>query len=579
MHIDWDVPIRMDDGNILRADAYRPPKEGRYPVIMSYGPYGKGLAFQEGYPEQWNMLVREHPDVAEGSTNKYQTWETTDPERWVPDGYACVRVDSRGCGRSPGYLDPYSPRERRDYYLCIEWAAAQPWSNGRVGLLGISYFAITQWQVAALQPPHLSAIIPWEGAVDFYRDMSHHGGILCTFRKNWFPKQVKTVQHGVGTKGKTNPNNGQLVAGPETLSEEELARKRTDPGEDLYKHYLEDEYYLGRTADLSKIAVPILSCANWGGQGLHSRGNFEGFMRAASNEKWLEVHGLEHWTEFYTSYGLSLQKRFFARYLKREDNGWERTQPRVFLNVRTTNGGFVQRGEDEWPIPRTKWMRYYLGNEDSLGEKPSPVGGKIEYDPAGDGVTFSMLPIKRETEITGPSSAKLFVSSSTIDADIFLVLRLFAPEGKEVVFRGALDPHNPFAQGWLRASHRNLDQKLSLPFRPYHSHDKIEPLRSGEIYEVDIEIWPTSTIIPKGYRVALTILGRDYEYGGKGTTISTFANVLRGSGPFLHDDPRERPPDVYGGRVTVYFGERYPSSVLLPIIPTKQKFVESSSQA
>jgi predicted acyl esterase len=569
MRIDWDVPIKMDDGIVLRADVYRPPIDGRYPIIMSYGPYAKGLAFQEGYPDQWNMMIREHPDVVQGSSTKYVSWETADPERWVPDGYVIVRVDSRGCGRSPGFVDPYSPRERKDYYECIEWAAKQPWSAGKVGLLGISYFAITQWQVAALRPPHLVAIIPWEGAVDFYRDMARHGGILCTFRKNWFPKQVMNVQHGLGTRGRKNPNNGEPIAGPETLSEEELMKNRTDPGEDLLKHYLEDEYYLGRTADLSKITIPLLSCANWGGNGLHARGNFEGFMRAASKEKWLEVHGLEHWTLFYTSYGLAIQKRFFARYLKGEENGWEKTQPRVLLNVRTINDGFVLRGEDEWPIARTKWTRFYL-NKDKLVEASVSVTGKVEYDPLNNGVTFSTTPFERETELTGPSSAKLFVSSTTSDADLFVVLRLFAPNGREAVFRGALDPHNPLAQGWLRASQRKLDRNLTLPYRPYHVHDDSEPMTPYEVYELDIEIWPTSIIVPKDYRIALTVQGRDYEYGGEGTRISTFTNQLKGSGPFLHNDPRDRPPELFGGKVTIYYGENHPSSILLPIVPPKR---------
>lgn len=139
MRIDWDVPITMDDGLVLQSDVFRPPREGKYPVILSYGPYAKGLAFQEGYPDQWQRMANEHPDVVENSTNKYQNWEAVDPEKWVPDGYACVRVDSRGAGLSAGYLDPFSPRETRDLYLCIEWAGTQPWSNGHVGLLGISY--------------------------------------------------------------------------------------------------------------------------------------------------------------------------------------------------------------------------------------------------------------------------------------------------------------------------------------------------------------------------------------------------------------------------------------------------------
>jgi uncharacterized protein len=142
MRIDWDVPITMEDGIVLRADVYRPTGEGRFPVILTYGPYGKWLAFQDGYPDQWRIMSGEHPDVTAGSSNKYQNWEVVDPEKWVPDGYVCVRVDSRGCGRSPGYIDTWSAREARDFYHCVEWAALQPWSTGKIGLNGISYYAM-----------------------------------------------------------------------------------------------------------------------------------------------------------------------------------------------------------------------------------------------------------------------------------------------------------------------------------------------------------------------------------------------------------------------------------------------------
>src|SRR5437870_8412874 len=148
MRIDWDAPIAMDDGLVLRADVFRPEGPGRYPVILSYGPYAKGLAFQEGYADQWRIMTEGHPDVARGSSNVHQNWEVVDPEKWVADGYACVRVDSRGAGRSPGLLDPFSRRETQDLYECIEWAAARPWSTGKVGLNGISYYAMNQWHVA-----------------------------------------------------------------------------------------------------------------------------------------------------------------------------------------------------------------------------------------------------------------------------------------------------------------------------------------------------------------------------------------------------------------------------------------------
>ena len=134
MRIDWDVPIAMDDGVVLRADVYRPVADGKYPALVSYGPYGKGLAFQEGYKSAWEIMAKENPDAVSGTSNRYQNWEVADPEKWVPDGYALVRVDSRGAGRSPGYLDHNNARENRDFHDCIEWAAAQPWCSGKVGL-------------------------------------------------------------------------------------------------------------------------------------------------------------------------------------------------------------------------------------------------------------------------------------------------------------------------------------------------------------------------------------------------------------------------------------------------------------
>jgi hypothetical protein len=170
MRIDWDVPITMDDGVVVRADIFRPVEEGRYPVILTYGPYGKGLDFKEGYTTAYEILQRDYPDSLQNTTGKYLNWEVVDPEKWVPDGYVCIRVDSRGAGRSPGFLEVNSARETKDLYDCIEWAAEQAWSNGKVGMNGISYYASNQWRVAALQPPHLAAMCVWEGYSDNFRD-------------------------------------------------------------------------------------------------------------------------------------------------------------------------------------------------------------------------------------------------------------------------------------------------------------------------------------------------------------------------------------------------------------------------
>jgi predicted acyl esterase len=164
---------------------------------------------------------------------------------------------------------------------------------------------------------------------------------------------------------------------------------------------------------------------------------------------------------------------------------------------------------------------------------------------------------------------KLWISSSTTNADFFIVLRVFAPDGKEVVFQGALDPHTPIGQGWLRASHRKLDPVLSLPYRPYHTHDEDQPLTPGQVVELDIEIWPTCIVVPVGYRIALTIRGKDYEYEGEAATLSNMKNPMRGCGPFMHDDETDRPPAIFGGKVTLHLGPSRPAHALLPIIPPK----------
>jgi predicted acyl esterase len=568
MHIDWDVRIEMDDGQVLRADVYRPDSDRAHPVILSYGPYAKGLAFQDGYPDQWRLMTTQHPDVEAGSTNRYQNWEVVDPEKWVPDGYAVVRVDSRGCGRSPGYVDVFSPRETEDLVACIEWAGVQPWSSGKVGLNGISYYAINQWHAASRQPDHLAAICVWEGAADCYRDMTHHGGILSTFWANWYEMQVKTVQHGLGKRGAVSRTTGIPVTGDVTLSEVELERNRADLAADVRNHPLDDQFHRDRSPDWSKVDVPLLSAGNWGGQGLHLRGNVEGFVRSASRHKWLELHGLEHWTHFYTDYGVGLQKRFFARFLKDADNGWA-DEPPVRLQIRHVDG-FEERTADAWPLPDTEWTSIYLHAGDVILSPEEPaVSGKVRYDPSGNGVTFLLDPFEGETEITGPIALTLFASSETTDADIFAVLRVFDPAGQELTFQGAIDPHTPVAQGWLRASHRRLEPELSLPYRPYHTHDRVEPLTPGEVYQLDVEIWPTSIVVPAGYRLGLTIRGNDYQYEGDlgGASLSTFKNQLTGCGPFLHDDPLDRPAELFGGEVTIHTGPDRRSRLLVPVIP------------
>jgi uncharacterized protein len=552
--VEKDAPIPMNDGIVLRANVYRPAADGRFPVVLAHGVYGKDIHFADGFKPQWDKLMEIFPDICRnGSTGKYLRWETVDPERWVPDGYVVIQVDSRGTGKSPGYLDPRSPREMQDFYDCIEWAGTQPWSNGKVGLAGISYYGFTQWAVAAMQPPHLAAICPWEGFVDYYRDSTHQGGIFSNvFTTAWWPRQVLVNQYGNAKTIHRDRETGERTTGGPALSDAMLAGSRADYPGDLLRHPLDDAWYRERTPDLSRIKVPVLSAGNWGGPGLHLRGNIEGFLGAGAQEKWLSLHVGTHFESFYLPEYVAMQKRFFDRYLKGVENGWDK-EPRVQISVRRPDGS-ARRMESEFPLARTRWTRFYL---DAANKRIAPgvptAESSTSYDALGDGVDFSTAPFEEETEICGFITLRLWVSSSTTDMDIFATLRVFDPAGKEVTFIGAHEM-TTMTKGWLRVSHRKLDPKRSLPFRVFHAHDEIQKMTPGEVYPVDVEVWPTSMVFPKGYRLVLTLQGRDFEFPGT-------------PGRMLHNHPEDRNPTEFAGLNTITTGASKESYLLLPIIP------------
>jgi predicted acyl esterase len=556
MIFEKDVLVEMDDGLELRGNVFRPKAEGRYPVIMAQGVYGKDAHFEDAFPVQWGKLLAIYPELcANGSSGKYLRWETVDPERWVPHGYVVIQIDARGTGKSPGYLDPRSAREMQDYACSIEWAGTQPWSNGKVGLAGISYYAFTQWAVAALQPPHLAAIMPWEGYVDYYRDGSHHGGIYAnSFTSAWWPRQVLVNQHGNGETSYFDRDTRQPSTGP-ALRKDQLEANRTDYPADLLRHGLDDAWYQERTPDLRRISIPVLSAGNWGGPGVHMRGNIEGFMNVASKNKWLSMHVGTHWDSFYLpEYVEKIQRPFFDHFLKGENNGWDR-QPRVQLAIRGPDSAPF-RMENEFPLARTQWTKFYLDAATSaIGTEQPTQPGTLSYDAMGDGVTLTTAPFTQDTEITGFVTAHLFVASTTTDMDIFATLRAFDPQGKEVIFTGAHEP-TPVTRGWLRASHRKPDPKRTLPTRVFHAHDEIQKLTPQQTYELDVEIWPTCMVFPRRYRMALTLMGKDFEFEGT-------------PGRLLHNHPKDRTAEEFGGSNSVFTGGERASYLLMPVIPKK----------
>lgn len=563
MIFDHDVPVTMTDGVRLRVNIYRPDRPGRYPVLMLMGPYGKdtSMADAPAYKTSWAKLIAKYPDLCRASSCRYIRFEAPDPERWVADGYIVIHADVRGAGASPGVLDPFSPRETEDYATLITWAARQPWSSGKVGLLGTSFHAINQYQVAALHPQGLAAILPWEGAFDQYREIAYYGGILNVSWEYWWTHQVTPNQNG----NAQTPLIDSISGGKDTgtpLSSAALKRNRVDPVEAFAKHPFDDAYYRQRTPDGSRITVPLLAVANW------TDWSTQGYLAAASKQKWLRIQTGDHLTPFYSEESLALQKRFFDHFLKGRDNGWER-EPRVAVQVRRPDGT-TWRSAPAWPLPSAHPERWFLdAATGSMSPGPASAATQKSYPGSGGGLTFTSAPFEKDTEFTGPIGARLWVSSSTRDMDVFAAVRLIDPQGRDVTFMGNSDPNVPLGLGYIRVSQRAVDPLRSTRYSAFHPHQSSEPMTPGQLYPVDVEFTePTSIVVPRGYRLALTVQGKDFGYGPGANTVRAKDYGLpdsSNSGLFFAAHPN-RDPAVYGGMNTVATGGEHASYLLLPRI-------------
>jgi predicted acyl esterase len=560
MILDKDVAVPMRDGAVLRANVFRPDQPGQFPVLMTFGPYGKDIHLSQFMPEAWEHLNKRHPKILKSSSCKHLVFETPDPEMWVPHGYIIVKIDSRGAGKSPGKLDVNSPAEFRDFYDAIEWAGVQTWSTGKVGLLGISYYAAGQWMVAAMRPPHLAALLPWQGTYDFYRDRTRSDGIFAGgFLGRWWPRSVLRNQHGNPESPFVDIVTGERNTGPANLSPAELASNRVDYIKNVLDHPLLDDWYRERMPDLSKIDYPIFVVANWGGLALHLRGTIAGFEQVASPHKWLKIQAGSYFITFIDPSNVAIQRKFFDRYLKEIENGWEE-EPKISVELRAP-GETVERviSDTQWPLEATQWQKLHLDVQKRALGPPVGTEASEQYDALGDGITFSTPRLPGKVEIAGPVKVRLWVSSSTEDMDLFVTLRAFDPNGDEITFISAIDPKCPISQGWLRVSHRKLDPVRTAEYRPVHTHDESQKLIPDQIYPVDVEVWPTSIALDKGCRLALTIQGKDFERPNE-------PGPYKGSGFFLHNDTRDRPTAIFGSTHTIHVGSDHDSYLLLPVI-------------
>lgn len=497
----------------------------------------------------------------------HSAWETPDPGFWTSRGYAVVRADELGTGQSPGMLNTMSRETSEAFCEVIEWAAAQVWSTGKVGLLGVSYYAGTQWRVAARKPKGLAAIVPWEGMSDYYRDRCRHGGILANkFIKFWWNRQVVANQYGRPADEDLNLSKDIDITGPKRprtsigtiegdVPEEERRKNRRDQTVDnINNQFRDQEYYASKEYDIEDIEVPLLSVGNWGGILLHLRGNIQGFMHASSKMKWLRVIVGRHDLPFYYKAEVEIQQSFLDCFLKGDDRlGWITGKvPRVEFVLRKGDVGFnnpageqnfPRRTETEWPIARTEYTNFFLTPSRGLTPRKDRLTDKrmkLTYRALGtiddpQLVQFTTDPLDRETEITGHVLAHLNVSMTPEprgptprDIDIFLTLRHIGPSGAEVFYTGTAGDPVPLTKGWLRVSLRKINPEHSkhrpyLPWRDYVSTD-LRPVIPGEVYGVDVEIWPTQVIVEKGGKLVLEVSSGDTQ----------------GSGIFQHDDPTDR---------------------------------------
>ena len=520
--LDRDVPVTMRDGKRLMTNVFRPAKPGNYPVCLCLQPYGK-----DGFPADAHYA--RIPNTGLIRVSEWASWENPDPVFWVPNGYVVVSADCRATNNSEGdRFEHFSKQMGEDFHDLVEWAATQDWSNGNVGSNGVSYLALTQWLGAAEQPPSLKAIAPWEGFNDPYREHAFHGGIPDTgfFRNLW--------------NRRTHPETGFVRKGAdyENFVEEQA------------KHPLRDDFWKAKHPDLSKIEAPAYIVVGYATNGLHSRGTLEGFKQISSKHKWLEMHGRKEWEYYYCRESLERQRRFFDHFLKGKDNGWEDT-PQVRYEVRE---GFYEgrwRYAGAFPIPGTDYKHLVLGPDGTLSDADSGPG-TASWDATNSGngsdrATFTMTFAER-TEIVGHIAAHLWVSTDAgQDMDLHVSIEKLDKYGNVVLFPDFQHTEDGVAaSGWLRVSHRELDEARSTPSQPWHLHERQIAIKPGEVVPVSVEIWPSGTAFRAGETLRLVILGHD---------------IIDFPARYAHKET------VNQGTHHVHFGGEHPSHIVVPVVP------------
>ena len=506
-----DVPVVLRDGTTIYADIYRKDGELNIPCLVSWSPYGKRPG--DGMSE-WQVM-----GVPPGTISTMSKFESPDPGYWCHQGYAVANVDPRGVGHSEGDINMFGTQDGRDGYDFIEWLATQHWCNGKIGMSGNSAVAMTQYRVAAEQPPHLTCIAPWEATTDIYRESLFEGGVPA----------LSFNEFVIGS-----------LTGPNGI-DDQCAMGR--------KYPLMNEYWKDKIPDFKKIRIPVYACASW--SHFHLRGSFNAFRKIRSTRKWIRAHREQEWPDLYTPANIQDLKLYFDRYLKDIHNGWEMT-PRYRLEVMDAFDCDYQtnRPEKEFPLARTEYKKLFVDaknqcvSEEVVGEE-----GKCSYDSL-DGLVNFDFQFDEDTELTGYMKLRLWVESDSHDEmDLFVNIQKTDEEGNWLPTYILGEPH-PGTWGKMRVSHRALDEKLSTNYEPVQSHLKEEKLTAGEIVPVDIAIVPISKIWHKGQKLRIQLSGHYIREGWF--------------------EPLAWDTDNKGNHI-VHAGGKYDSYLQIPVIPPKYK--------
>jgi predicted acyl esterase len=495
--------VTVRDGTKLACDVFRPDAPGKFPALLSCSLYGKEV---QRITDDRRPLSPRHGNGGQ---------EAGDTRFFVNRGYVHVIADVRGSGDSAGEYDFQGKKEQQDGYDLVEWIASQPWCDGNVGMLGMSYFGVVQHLVAAQQPPHLKAIAPYEAYTDRYRHSVYHGGLLNEgfFHQWWGHVSIGTLRPLMFRYLPEEEIRRRIEALNRTAEIEDspylhIQLKYAEKNPLLFDFVVEPNdgpYYWERSSYrmFDRIKVPVLLMVRWSAWDIHLPGAFQAWEGLDTKKKMIIFETLEStgprrpWRDHQ-----DVLLRWYDHWLKGNDTGMM-DEPPVQLLIKGRN---EWRDEREWPLARTEWTKLWLhaggglgfsqrsGGDDAFSNDPYIVPGKTS--PC---LRYASVPFEADTEFTGPAALYLRASIDQPDTGWIVNLKDQAPDGAMRMV----------TKGWLRASHRGLDAARSKPYKPYHPHDKRVSVPLNQPTEYAIELCEFAMTFLQGHRMVLEIRAQD----------------------------------------------------------------------